>query len=130
LSVLGTSGGLKGCAARTGKPASALGPAARAQPGAMVLFRSGPVRGTSLSGRNRDFSIGTDTVFTEASISLSDAHGMIAVNAHTKTGATAELCLPADLKMIRGTANKGGNKWKGRGIRGRAESVITQRATA
>ena len=44
LSVLGTSDGLKGCAARTGKPASALDPAARAQPGAMVPFRSGPVR--------------------------------------------------------------------------------------
>jgi hypothetical protein len=42
--VLGTSDGLKGCAARTGKPAPALDPAARAQPGAMVLFRSGPVR--------------------------------------------------------------------------------------
>jgi hypothetical protein len=39
-----TSDGLKGCAARTGKPALALDPATRAQPRAMVLFRSGPVR--------------------------------------------------------------------------------------
>ncbi|MFZ0018055.1 MAG: hypothetical protein WAL10_12035, partial [Acetobacteraceae bacterium] len=53
--------------------------------GQWCCFAQAPSEVTSLSGRNRDFSIGTDTVFTEASISLSDAHGMIAVNAHTKT---------------------------------------------
>ena len=50
--MLGTSDGLKGCATRTGMPAAALDPTARAQRGAMVPFCSGSVR------RPSDISIG------------------------------------------------------------------------
>ena len=57
----GTSDGLKGCAARTGKPASALDPATRAPAqgnGAVSLRPRPPPHVTFLSGRNRDFSNG------------------------------------------------------------------------
>jgi hypothetical protein len=62
--------------------------------------------------------------------SSSNAHGMITVNAHTKTRTAAKLCPVADLNMSRRIAIKWRASWNRKGIRGRTEPIATGRAAA
>ena len=66
LSVLGTTDGLKGCAARTGKPASALDPAAALSQGQWCCFAQAPSKvGHFYRGEIVAPLSGTDTVCVE-----------------------------------------------------------------